>query len=141
MARNAAPEGGALTGIASRWAAKGQKTDFGITREPEDGASGLRGGNVQEHAGQEPNSEIGSATTPDLLMEANLVSERGKSSDFAALVRMRIHGRWRLPKPLFRFLDPCEQMADFRAQQCQHLFEVVSMDFLAVDLQLEEVCL
>ena len=30
-------------------------------------------------------------------------------------------------------------MADFRAQQCQHLFEVVSMDFLAVDLQLEEV--
>ena len=31
-------------------------------------------------------------------------------------------------------------MVDFRAQQCQHLFEVVSMDFLAVDLQLEEVC-
>ena len=44
-------------------------------------------------------------------------------------------------KHLFLFLDPCEQMADFRAQQCQHLFEVVSMDFLAVDLQLEEVCL
>ena len=42
--------------------------------------------------------------------------------------------------PFFLFLDPCEQMADFRAQQCQHLFEVVSMDFLAVDLQLEEVC-
>ena len=93
MARNAAPEGGALTGIASRWAAKGQKTDFGIIHEPEDGVSGLRGGNVQEHAGQEPNSEIGSATTPDLLMEANLVSEKGKSTDFAALVRMRIHGR------------------------------------------------
>ena len=28
---------------------------------------------------------------------------------------------------------------DFRAQQCQHLFEVVSMDILAVDLQLEQV--
>lgn len=35
--------------------------------------------------------------------------------------------------------DPCEQVADFRAQQCQHLFEVVSMDILAVDLQLEQV--
>ena len=103
MARNAAPEGGALTGIASQWAAKGQKTDFGITREPEDGANGLRGGNVQEHAGREPNSEIGSATTLDQLMEANHVSEKGKSSDFAALVRMRIHGRWRLPKPFLIF--------------------------------------
>ena len=37
------------------------------------------------------------------------------------------------------YLDPCEQVADFRAQQCQHLFEVVSMDILAVDLQLEQV--
>ena len=34
--------------------------------------------------------------------------------------------------------DPCEQVVDFRAQQCQHLFEVVSMDILAVDLQLEQ---
>ena len=87
MARNAAPEGGALTGIANPWAAKGQKTDFGIIHEPEDGVSGRRGGNVQEHAAREPNSEIGSATIPDLLMEDNLASEKGKSSDFAALVR------------------------------------------------------
>ena len=40
----------------------------------------------------------------------------------------------------FIFLsDPCDQLADFRAQQCQHLFEVVSMDYLAVDLQLDQV--
>jgi hypothetical protein len=37
------------------------------------------------------------------------------------------------------FLDHCEQIADFRAQQCQHLFEVVSMDFMALDLQLDQV--
>ena len=35
--------------------------------------------------------------------------------------------------------DPCETLVDFRAQQCQHLFEVVSMDFLAVDLELDQV--
>ena len=39
----------------------------------------------------------------------------------------------------FSVLDPCDQLADFRAQQCQHLFEVVSMDYLAVDLQLDQV--
>ena len=67
--------------------------------------------------------------------------EKGKSFDFVALVRKRIADIMWSFKPPFLFLDPCEQMADFRAQQCQHLFEVVSMDFLAVDLQLEEVCL
>ena len=67
--------------------------------------------------------------------------EKGKSFDFVALVRKPIADIMWSFKPLFLFLDPCEQMADFRAQQCQHLFEVVSMDFLAVDLQLEEVCL
>jgi len=36
-------------------------------------------------------------------------------------------------------IEPCEEMADFRAQQCQHLFEVVSMDYLAVDLELDQV--
>ena len=39
----------------------------------------------------------------------------------------------------FFLSDPCDQLADFRAQQCQHLFEVVSMDYLAVDLQLDQV--
>ena len=37
------------------------------------------------------------------------------------------------------FIDPCDQITDFRAQQCHDLFEVVSMDYLAVDLQLDQV--
>ena len=40
---------------------------------------------------------------------------------------------------LLMISDPCETLVDFRAQQCQHLFEVVSMDFLAVDLELDQV--
>ena len=39
----------------------------------------------------------------------------------------------------FEIPEPCDQLIDFRAQQCQLLFEVVSMDFLAVDLQLDQV--